>query len=122
MSRKLLVISLVLLVAGLGILLYADPLARLSFGLQGSRPTFLNSTTIRSFTFTGGNFTFPSGTFTGRGADTGAGGTFETVATLAAIALFGVGLVLEVLTVILWQGDHKDGPRDETATQEYRPS
>ena len=116
MSRKLLIISLVLLVAGLGILLYADPLARLSFGVRAPRSTLFNSTITRSFTFTGGGtFTIPSGALTGRGA--GGGSTIAVIATLGAVALFGVGLVLEVLTIFLWQGDRKEPPRGEAASQ-----
>lgn len=115
MSRKLLIISTVLLVAGLAILIYADPVARLSFGPSSPRRTFLNGNTTRIFT--GGNFTVPSGTFTGRGA----GGTVETVATLVAVALLGVGLVFEVLTIFLWKADHGGSPSADPAPQAAGP-
>ena len=118
MTRKLLVVSLVLLVAGLGLFIYADPLARLTF--SGARSTFPITNGTGTFTFTGGNFTIPSGTFTGvRGATgaAGVGGSTESIETLVGIALFAVGLVLEALTILIWNGEHAiAGPSESTVT------
>jgi hypothetical protein len=105
MSRKILVVSLVLLVVGLGVLVYSDPLARLSFGASRSGFPVTSFTRSTTFTFTGGNFTIPSGGLPGRSGLLG--GTTAEVATLVAIAVVAVGLVLEVLALLMWQG----GPR-----------
>ena len=106
MSRKLLVLSTVLIVAGLAVLLYADPIARLSFG--GGTPT--RTFTGGAFTFNGSRtFTF-NGTFpTGGAGFTGApgaraGNSYANVETLIAMAMVAVGVVLEVMTIFLWEG------------------
>ncbi len=113
MSRKILLLSTVLLLAGVALLLYADPLARLSLGVSSPTFSFTSSVTrtfttgSRTVTFSpgSGNFTagsFPTGGLAGRSVNTN--GTIET---LVAIALVGVGLVLEVMTIFLWQGQQK---------------
>jgi hypothetical protein len=101
-----------LLLAGVVLLLYADPLARVSLGVSSSTFSFTSvtrtfTTGTRTVTFSpgSGNFTagsFPAGGFAGRSVNTN--GTIET---LVAIGLVGVGLVLEVMTIFLWQGQQK---------------
>lgn len=119
LNRTALIFSTVLLVAGVALLVYADPLARLS--LSSSAPTRFSGTfTIPtgSFTFTEGtgfNFTsFTRGTGTGfpggGGITTSGNATDEQVESLIAVALIGVGLVLEVMTILLWQGEPKQAP------------
>ena len=107
MNRKILILSTVLVVAGLVVLVYADPLARLSFG--GGPGTFFGSNTTRTFTFSNRTVTFTPGSGAGGFSGTGgfAGRTINSngqVETLVAIALVAVGLVLEVLFIVLWQG------------------
>ena len=109
MSRRLLIISTVLVVAGIAVLLYADPVARLSLGVGPGARTFANTT--RTFTFGNGSRTF---TFNGTlpfgtgGFTTGPGArgsnSYANVETLVAVALVAVGVVLEVMTIFLWQG------------------
>ena len=99
MSRKILILSAVFLVAAMAIMVYADPLARLSLGQAG--PAFTSNTT-RTVTFNNSTFTFNPGSITGfrgRGAVNSSG----QIETLAAIALAAVGLVLEFVVVFLWQ-------------------
>jgi len=113
MSRRLLVISTVVLLVGVAILIYADPLARLSFGGTPGRFTgAFTSTFTGTFTRTLGNSTFTvspgSGGFPGVGAAVRTGDTNGQVETLIAIALLAVGLVLEVMTIFLWQSKPKE--------------
>jgi len=107
MNRKILILSTVLVVAGLVVLVYADPLARLSLG--GGPGTVFGTNTTRTFTFSNRTITFTPGS--GAGGFGGTGGfvsrtvnTNGQVESLIAIALVAVGLVLEVLFIVLWQG------------------
>ena len=114
MSRKILVISTVLLLAGVAILIYADPLARLSLGGTVSRISFTGTFTGSfSRTFSFGNSTFTVGPGSG-GFPVGVGAravnTNGQVETLVALAILAVGLVLEVMTIFLWQGKPKPAP------------
>lgn len=111
MSRKILVISTVLLLVGVAVLIYADPLARLSLGVSTSRVSFTSSFT-RTFSFANSTFTvgpgsagFPTGLAGARAVDTN--GQAET---LVALGLLAVGIVLEVMTIFLWQGKPKPAP------------
>lgn len=130
MSRKILVLSTVLLIAGVAVLIYADPLARLSLGASttpGRSVSFTFTSSItRTITFGNstitiapgsGGFTggFPGGgTFvTGRAAATNTNGNIET---LVALAVLGVGLVLEVMAIFLWQGQPKPAPQPSPTT------
>jgi hypothetical protein len=108
MSRKLLILSTVLLLVGVAILVYADPLARLSLGGAPGRITFNNSIT-RTFTFGNSTVTVPpgSGTFPGGGFVGRVGDTNGQLETLVALAILAVGIVLEVVTVLLWQSKPK---------------
>ena len=126
MSRKILVLSTVLLIVGVAVLIYADPLARLSLGVGGApgRTVGFSVSVTRTFTFNNSTITispgsggfaggFPGGGFvTGRGA-TNTNGTIET---LVAMAILGVGLVLEVVTIFLWQGQPKSAPKPTPTT------
>jgi len=116
MNRKVLVLSTVLVVAGLVVLVYADPLARLSLGGGGGPGAIFGSNTTRTFTFANRTVTFTPGSGTGGLGGTGGfvGRTVDTngqIETLVAIALVAVGLVLEVIFIVLWQG------RTTSATQ-----
>jgi len=109
MNRKILILSTALVIAGLVVLIYADPLARLSFGGGGGAGTFFGSNTTRTFTFSNRTITFTPGSgaggFSGTGGFVGRTGTTNgQIETLVAIALVAVGLVLEVLFIVLWQG------------------
>lgn len=120
MSRKILVVSLVLLVVGLAVLVYSDPVARLSFGRAGTG--FPTGNTTRTFTFAGGtpgNFTISGGTGT-RGGLAGAT-TTDRVFTLVALALVAVGVVLEALALFLTQGG-KGVPPKEGASPDGKPA
>jgi hypothetical protein len=106
-SRRILILSAVMVILGLAALIYVDPLARLSFGATAGRVFTANSTR----TFTGGTFTFGNrtisvtpgsgvpGAFAARGVD-----STGMIETLVAVALVAVGIVLEVLVIFLWQG------------------
>ncbi len=114
MSRKILVISTVLLLAGVGVLIYADPLARLSLGVGPARAAFTGTFTgtfTRTFSFGNSTFTVSpgSGGFpVGGGIAARTADTNGQVETLVAIALLAVGLVLEVMTIFLWQTKPKE--------------
>lgn len=115
MSRKILVLSAVLLVAAIIVMVYADPLARLSLG-QG-RPTFFGNGT-RTATFNNSTFVLNPGSFpaiSGRGS----GNSLGQIATLAAIAMAAVGLVLEFVVIFLWQDEKK--PPLQTEPAQGRP-
>ena len=114
MSRRILILSTVLLLAGVVVMLYADPLARLTLGFSPTGSSFVSSVT-RTFTFANRTITANPGAGGFGGAfGGGLGGravnTTGTVETLVAIGLIGVGLVLEVMTVFLWQGKPKPAP------------
>jgi hypothetical protein len=113
MSRKILILSTVVLLAGMALLIYADPLARLSLGAGTGRVVSFTSSETRTVTFGSSTFTispgsggFPTGGFPAGGlaAGRGAVNTNGQIETLVAVALLGVGLVLEVITIFLWQG------------------
>lgn len=94
MVRKLELVGIILVAAGLAALAYADPLVRiLIFGTggfnptgTGARPQFFNSTGT-----TGG--TLSRATFTGIG-------TTELVASLSAFGASVVGLVLIITSML----------------------
>ena len=118
----MLLVSVALMVAGVALMVYADPLARLSlpsttgsgasmsFGLTGTETFTIGSNTVTigpggggfgnftgGFTRTGG---FPTG-----GVGTvvsGSNATDDQVEALIAIMLIAVGLILEIVTVFLW--------------------
>jgi hypothetical protein len=115
LSRKILVLSAVLLVAAMVVLIYADPVARLSLG--AARPVGVGSTATRTFTFNS-TFTFPSGNFT-RTVGGAATDTNSRVFTLAAIAIAAVGLILEVVAIFLWPAERK--PSDQPAADAGKP-
>jgi hypothetical protein len=124
MSRKILILSTVVLLAGVALLIYADPLARLSLGTGTSRVVSFTSSVTRTVTFGSSTFTispgsggFPTGGFTAGGLAAGRGAvdTNGQIETLVAVALLGVGLVLEVITIFLWQGrQQKQVPQPTT--------
>ena len=95
----------------MGILVYADPLARLSLGQSGATFTGTTFTGFPGFngtrTFTiNSNFTLPGGTFPG-GVRRAAVNTDGQIETLVAIAIIAVGIVLEFVAIFLWQGGSK---------------
>ena len=114
MSRRLLVLSAVLMIAAMGILVYADPLARLSLGQSG--PAFSGTTftggvfpgfnSTRTFTFSNSTFTFTPGSIPG-GVRRAAVDTNGQIETLVAIAIAAVAIVLEFVAIFLWQGGNK---------------
>ena len=121
MNRKILILSTFMVVVGLVVLVYADPLARLSFGGGGGPGTFFGSNTTRTFTFSNRTVTFTPGSGTGGFGGTGGfvGRTVNTngqIETLVAIALVAVGLVLEVLFIVLWQGKTTSAPQPSSGT------
>ncbi len=123
MNRTLLLVSVALMVAGVALMVYADPLARLSlpsttgagtsrsFGLTGTETFTIGSSTVTvgpggggfgnftgSFTRTGG---FPTGGVGGP-IVSGSNATDDQVEALIAVMLIAVGLILEIVTVFLW--------------------
>ena len=103
MSRRILVVSAVLLIIGMAVLIYADPLARLAFGTSPTGRAFTSNTT-QTFTFNNRTITAGPGGLAGGfvGRATGVN-TLGSVATLIAIALISVGVVLEFVVIFLWQ-------------------
>jgi len=63
MSRKILVLSTVLLIVGVAVLVYADPLARLSLGFGGApgRSVSFTVSFTRTFTFNNSTVTVSPG-------------------------------------------------------------
>ncbi len=119
LNRMAMALSLALVVAGVALLVYADPLARLS--LASPTSSFTGSITntftgVRTFgNFTGsGSFTFRTGGLPGGGGSgvvvLGSTATDEQVESLVAIALIGVGLMLEVTTILLAQSQPTPTP------------
>jgi len=97
------------------VLIYADPVARLSLG--AARPVGIGPTSTRTFTFNS-TFTFPSGNFT-RTVGGAATNTNSQVFTLAAIAIAAVGLILEVVAIFLWPAEKKLS--DQPAAGTWKP-
>lgn len=103
MSRKILVLSAVLIIAAMGLLVYTDPLARLSLGRS---PTFTGLNSTRTFTFGNSSFTFTPGSVPG-GLNRGSADTNGQIETLIAIAVAAVGLILEFVAIFLYQDGNK---------------
>ncbi len=122
----MLLVSVVLMVAGVSLMVYADPLARLSlptssspsrsFGLTGTETFTIGTNTVTIGPGGGGGFNFTgsftrTGGFPGGGVSgpvvSGANATDEQVEALIAIMLVAVGLILEVVTVFLWPEDSR---------------
>lgn len=116
MDRKLLIVSTVMLLAGLLLMAYSDPAVRAGLGLTSTAtttPIFTRSVTGISpgnFTFSGnfsrtftGTISIPSGGF----AATGGRGVVISTTTqeeaFIGLGLVAVGLLLEVFTLFLWQ-------------------
>lgn len=114
MDRKLLIISTVMVLAGLLLMAYSDPAVRAGFGGTTSPTrviTTFSFTRTGSFSFNGTG-TFPiNGTgipgFNGTGIPTritgGGVSTTTQVESFAGLGLVAVGLLLEVFTLFLWQ-------------------
>ena len=105
MVKKLLICSVVMVVAGLALIIFSDPQFRLIFSTSGTS----GFPTTRSFTFNG---TIPTGgfnrtTFPGAGggaAFRGIGSSFNATAiieSLVGTGLIGVGVVLVLIDMFL---------------------
>ena len=119
MDRKLLIVSTVMVLAGLLLMAYSDPGVRAGFGgttgttvraVSFTRTAFTFTRTAFTFTgtgFPGGNGTFPgfNGTvgFPTRIAGAGGVSTTTQVESFVGLGLVAVGLLLEVFTLFLWQ-------------------
>ena len=120
MDRKLLIVSTVMVLAGLLLMAYSDPGVRAGFGgttgttrvitaVSFTRTAFTFTGTAFTFTgtgFPGGNRTFPfNGTvgFPTRVAGGGGISTTTQVESFVGLGLVAVGLLLEVFTLFLWQ-------------------
>ncbi|HXW37536.1 MAG TPA: hypothetical protein VEJ36_06530 [Nitrososphaerales archaeon] len=108
MSRTLLVLSTILVVVGLLVVLYADPVIRPATPRTGPGGLFGggNSTRSTTFTFPGGfgNFTF-SRTFTGiaSGSSVAVITNDSKLESYLGFGLIAVGILLEVFSIFLWQ-------------------
>jgi hypothetical protein len=111
MSRRLLVVSTMMILGGLLLVAYSDPAVRITLGgttgvaFTGTR-TF-SFTASRTFTFNGtGGFPIFNGTGgfpTGRAAGGGLISTDTRLETFVGVGLLAVGLLLEIFTIFLWQ-------------------
>jgi len=111
LDRKLLILSTVMVMAGLLLMAYSDPAIRAGFG-GTTGPTTNSFTRTGTFTFTG----IPTFTFNGTGTfpfnRTGGlptrftGGAISTTTQEEAfigLGLVAIGLLLEAFTLFLWQ-------------------
>ena len=115
MSRRLLILSTVIVLGGLLLMAYSDPAVTVALGGSTGVPTsftFSGTRTVsfnfsRSFTIngTGG---FPTGRLTGAGADNVVVVSTNTrVETFVGVGLLAVGILLEVFTLFLWQSPQR---------------
>jgi hypothetical protein len=111
MSRKLLILSTIIILAGLLLMAYSDPAVTVALGGSTGIPTSFTATGTRTFTlnFTR-SFTFngTGGFPTGRLGAAGAGNvvvvsTNSRIETFVGVGLLAVGILLEVFTLFLWQ-------------------
>lgn len=117
LSRRLLIVSTVLVLGGLLLLAYSDPAVRVNLGgATGGSTTFtftgnrtFNPNVTRIFTFNG-----TGGLPTGGLSRGGVTSTDTQIETYVGLGLLSVGLLLEVFTIFLWQGPAK--PTAEPAT------
>jgi hypothetical protein len=115
LDRKLLIVSTVMVLAGLFLMAYSDPAVRAGLGLTSTTtttpisPRNVSGIFPGNFTFSGtfsrtftGAFSIPAGGFTVTGRGVVISTTTQEEAFIG-LGLVAVGLLLEAFTLFLWE-------------------
>ena len=121
MDRKLLILSTIMVLAGLLLMAYSDPAVRVGLGIPTGSTTTVSFSRTRTFPFGNETFAFPgNGTFS-RTFSIPRGGfpitrgvvisTTTQAESLIGLGLVAIGLLFEAFTLFLWQS-----PADQEST------